>query len=164
MMLTIGSLRSIDRRVDLDANVEVLSSKEVLSIGREDATQSWARSETLEGLGRGSGSKTHSYSCRFQAEGDHDWLPDKGNELFRVRHLDEETARQTDTALKLFINIRPSQCPSVGSPTTCRKQARRSIASHKLPAKQCPAWLEATRARVRASYGLRGRRPTGLGE
>jgi hypothetical protein len=56
------------------------------------------------------------------------------------------------------------QCPSVGSPTTCRKQARRVIASHKLRAKQCPAWPAATRARVQASCGLRGRRPTGLGE
>jgi hypothetical protein len=50
----------------------------------------------LEGLGRSSGSKAHSYSCRFQAEGDHDWLPDNGDELFRVKHLDEETARQIE--------------------------------------------------------------------
>jgi hypothetical protein len=96
VVLTIGSFRSIDRRVNLDANVEVLSGEEVLSIGREDATQSWARSETLEGLGRSSGSKAHSYSCRFQAEGDHDWLPDNGDELFRVKHLDEETARRIE--------------------------------------------------------------------
>jgi hypothetical protein len=32
-MHTIGCLRSIDRRVDLDPDVEVLSSEEVLSIG-----------------------------------------------------------------------------------------------------------------------------------
>jgi hypothetical protein len=101
MSLTIGSFRSIDRRVDLDANIEVLSSKEVLSIGREDATQGWARSETLEGLGRGSGSKAHSYSCGCQAEGDHDWLPDKGNELFRVKHLDEETAKRVQFSSSL---------------------------------------------------------------
>jgi hypothetical protein len=99
--LTISSLRSVDRRVDLDANVEVLSSKEVLSIGREDATQSWARSETLESLSRSSGSKAHSHSCRFQAEGDHDWLPDKGNELFRVKHLDEETVRRIQLSSSL---------------------------------------------------------------
>jgi hypothetical protein len=100
-MLTIGSLRSVDRRVDLNTNVEVLSSKEVLSIGREDATQSWARSETLESLSRSSGSKAHSHSCRFQAEGDHDWLPDKGNELFRVKHLDEETVRRIQLSSSL---------------------------------------------------------------
>ena len=90
-VLTIGSLRSVDRRMDLNANVKVLTGEEVLSIGGEDATQSWARSETLERLSRSSSGKAHSYSCRGQAEGDHDWLPDKGNEMFRVGHLDEET-------------------------------------------------------------------------
>jgi len=81
-VLTIGSLGSVDRRVDLDADIKVLSSEEVLSIGREDTTQGRARSETLEGLGRGSSSEAYSYSCRSQAKGDHDWLPDpdKGNE------------------------------------------------------------------------------------
>jgi hypothetical protein len=56
------------------------------------------------------------------------------------------------------------QCLSIPSPTTCREQARRFIASHKLSVKQWLSWLAATRARVRESYGLLGRRPTRLGE
>jgi hypothetical protein len=56
------------------------------------------------------------------------------------------------------------QCLSISSPTTCREQARLFIASHKLSVKQWLSWPAATRARVRASYGLLGRRPTRLGE
>lgn len=91
-MRTISRLGSIHRRVDLDTDVEVLASKEILSIGRNNATKLWARSETLESLSRHSSSKAGSKSCRRQSEGDHDWLPCRRYKTLRVKHLDEEKA------------------------------------------------------------------------
>jgi len=48
-----GSLAAVDRRVDFQANVKVLTSKVVDLVRGKDATEGWARSQTLEIL-RGS--------------------------------------------------------------------------------------------------------------
>lgn len=59
-MHTISRLGSIDRRVNLETDIEVLSGKEVLRVWRQDTTQSRASTKTLEGLRRDGGSKAGS--------------------------------------------------------------------------------------------------------
>lgn len=71
---TIGRLGSIDRRMNLETDIEVLSGKEVLRIWRQNASQSRASTKTLEGLRGDGGSKAGSNRRRGQFEGHHDWL------------------------------------------------------------------------------------------
>lgn len=115
---TISCLGSVDRRVNLNTDVEVLASEEVLSIGRNNATQLRARSETLESLRRDGSSEADSNSCRSQSEGDHDWLSFQTVKSSRVKHLDEKT--QTENSSWLFINTGLTFCSKLSGRVSCK--------------------------------------------